>query len=100
MLKLLAYVLIGKLIIFLAQKVFSDNYPPRRDNFLTKLFGCDLCLGFWIYFGLAFLFGIDLTYEIFDVPIVSEFIAGASVSFVMHLITIGWKARYQEIFME
>ena len=99
MLKLLAYVLIGKLIIVLLQKVFSDNYHSQKENFLVKLFGCDLCLGFWVYFGLAFPFGINLIYEIFYIPVLSEFITGASISFIMHLITFGWKARYQEIRM-
>jgi hypothetical protein len=38
--------------------------------------------------------------EFFYVPILSEFITGAAMSFVMHLISAGWEARYQNIIIE
>ena len=92
------YAFAGKLLIFLFQKVFFDNYPSSRENFLTKLLSCGLCFGFWIYFALAFVFKIDIL-EI-EYIIIAEFLSAAVTTFVVWLISLGWKSRFQEIVIE
>lgn len=105
MTQLLAYALIGKLTIFLLQKFPKHSLPIigklfREGRLLGDLFSCDLCLGFWVYTGLALLINVDVTGELFYVPILSEFITGAVMSFIMHLISAGWEAQYQNVIIE
>jgi hypothetical protein len=105
MTQVVIFALIGKLLIFLLQKFPKHSLPIigrlfREGKLLDDLFSCDLCLGFWLYSGLAFIINVDVTGELFYVPILSEFITGAIVSFIMHLISAGWNAQYQNIIIE
>jgi len=105
MTQVVIFALIGKLLIFLLQKFPKHSLPIigrlfREGKLLDDLFSCDLCSGFWLYSGLAFIFEINIAGEYFYVPILSEFITGAVVSFVMHLISAGWNAQYQNIIIE
>jgi hypothetical protein len=48
----IVYALLGKLIIYLAQKFPFTSLPLvgklwEEQRFFGKLFGCDLCLGVW-----------------------------------------------------
>ena len=103
--QLVAFALIGKLIIFLLQRFLTSHLPLigrlfEEERFLGKLFSCDLCLGFWVFSGLSFITNVNVTGELFNVPILSEFITGAIVSFIMHLISAGWNAQYQNVIIE
>lgn len=105
MTKLLVYILIGKLIIFFAQKFpFQNIYLIgnlfKEGKFLRQLFDCDMCLGFWIYSGLNFAFGIDLLYEYFQIPILNIILTGMIVSFLIHIFSLGWNARFREFVIE
>jgi len=57
-------------------------------------------LGFWVYTGLAFITNVNVAEEWVNIPIVSQFITGAVVSFIMHLISAGWEANYKNIVIE
>jgi hypothetical protein len=99
------YALVGKIIIFLLQKFPKHPLPIigklfREGKFLDELFGCDLCLGFWVYSGLAFLFDVNIIGEIFYVPVLSEFIIGAITTFVVHIFSVGWNSKFQNIIVE
>ncbi len=103
--QLVAFALIGKLIIFLLQKFFIPQLPLigrlfEEERFWGRLVSCDLCLGFWVFSGLSFITNVNVTGELFNVPILSEFVTGAIVSFIMHLISAGWDARYKNIVIE
>lgn len=88
----LAYIFIGKLMIYLGQKFAS---PIFKTHYLKELFSCDLCLGFWVYSLLAMFLQIRLLEDVYlYVPLVSELITGAIVTFGMHLLTIGWRERF------
>lgn len=93
-----AYAFAGRLIIFLLQKVFSANYQLSRENFLTKLFSCSLCLGFWVYFILAFVFTIDI-FELRYI-VAGEFLTAAVTTFIVWLIMLGWDSEFREIRFE
>lgn len=99
----LVYAFIGKIIVFLFQKFPKDKLPFigrlfREGRFLDELFACDLCLGFWVYFGLAFV--LDINFVGVDVPVISEFIAGAVTTFVVHIFSEGWNAKFQNFIIE
>lgn len=105
MTQLVAFALIGKLIIFLFQKFFTPHLPLigrlfDEERFWGRLISCDLCLGFWVFSGLSFITNVNVAGELFNVPILSEFITGAIVSFTMHLISAGWNAHYQNVIVE
>ena len=96
------FALVGKIIIFLLQKFPKPKLPFigklfREGGLLDELFECDLCLGFWIYFGLAFIFEIDIG---IDVPVLSEFIIGAVTTFVVHVFSVGWSTKFQNFIIE
>ena len=96
------YALVGKIIIFLLQKFPKHSLPFigklfREGKFLGELFDCDLCLGFWIYSGLAFLLDVNI---IGEVPILSEFITGAITTFIVHIFSVGWNSKFQNIIIE
>ena len=106
MTQIVIFALVGKLLIFLLQKFPKHSLPIigklfREGRLLDNLFSCDLCLGVWVYAGLAFIIDVNVIGDLFVyVPILSEFITGAIVSFVMHLISAGWNAQYQNIVIE
>jgi hypothetical protein len=105
MTQIVAYALIGKLTIFLLQGFPKNSLPFigrffREGRLLDELFSCDLCLGFWVYSGLAFIMNMNMVAEYFYIPVLSEFVTGAIMSFIMHLISAGWEARYSNIIIE
>lgn len=83
---------IGKLLVYLLQK----SPIPRKlpEGLLKELFECDLCLGFWVYLFLGVMLQKDIDEELEKSRIVSG-LATASVStFVMHLLSIGWREKF------
>lgn len=103
MTKLLVYLLVGKLVIYAAQKFpFPKLFPKLflEGKFLERLFSCDFCLGFWVYFGLAFVFEMNLFAEYFYVLVICEALTGLVISFVMHLLSIGWNDKFGTILVE
>jgi len=95
MYELIVYVLIGRLLVYLAQSFpFQDVYFIgewfEEGRFLGKLVTCDLCIGVWIYFFLA----ISCRYSIFGNNILGQFLTGASASFIMHIFAIGWQIKF------
>lgn len=88
--------LIGKLVMYLARKA-----PYMRwVTFFRELFSCELCLGVWVYGLLAFLFGFYLPSGTRYIPLISEFITGAILSFVMWLLTDGWNSKFRVMYLE
>jgi hypothetical protein len=61
------------------------------------LIGCDLCLGFWVYTTLCFLFNVNI---INLDQIISKILTGAISSFIVHIFVTGWKAKFQIINIE
>jgi len=76
---------------------FIGKFIGRDDirGFLQELFSCDLCLGVWVYAILALIMKMNM-YS-FYVPIVSEFLTGASTAFIVHLVSIGWTDKFSII---
>ena len=86
---------VGKLIIYILQKFLSDNISGK---FVNNLVSCDLCLGVWIYTSLATIYKINILSDVFPyIPILSQVIIGCVSSFVMHLLTLGWKSKFEVV---
>lgn len=105
MIKFLVYLGLGKLIIFLLQKFpFGKIYVVGKlfaeGKFLNELFGCDLCLGVWVYSILAYLLQVNFFQELGYTPIIFECITGGFASFVMHIFSLGWNTKFQTIILE
>ena len=87
---------IGKLALFLfGQLPITEKLP---EGYLKKLFSCQLCLGVWVYFILCLLYRFDLV-SVFTgsyIPGLNEFISGMTLSFLVFLVSIGWKFRFSE----
>jgi len=100
----LFYAALGRLFIFLIQKspyvrwVIGLVSRERSRAFLEELFGCDLCLGFWVYLVLALLFQYaNVNVNVLGIPnapVISAIITGAITSFVVHVFVIGWRDRF------
>jgi hypothetical protein len=106
MAKLLAFLLIGRLLVWMAQRFPFQNLPIignlMKRKSLQELIHCDLCLGVWVYTVLALLFGIDFfsEYMKYQIPLIGEFFTGMSASFFMHIFAIGWQMEFGEITVE
>ena len=99
----LIFASIGKLIIYIIQTFPLDTVLGigklfREERFLGKLWSCDLCLGVWVYFALALMFEVNVLPAYF--PIVTPMIMGMMTSLLVHLISLGWSAKFKEIIIE
>lgn len=97
------YCVIGRIIIYIIQKA-SPSYlalvkSEKWKGFLTQLFGCDLCLGVWVYALVAGFLNVNVLYEYVYVPVLSEIITGIITSFLVWLIIDGWKGKFQIIWV-
>ena len=81
----LLFALTGRLLVYLIQKWGAN----------IKLLECDLCVGVWVYAILSGLFQIRLLEDVYwYVPLVSEFITGCVTSYLVHLVTIGFREKH------
>jgi len=88
---------LGELLMFLWNKQPLSKFISSKSNFFKEMFECDLCLGVWAFWILALIFGAYA----FDpyIPVFSEFIFGAIMSFFAHLVRIGWQTKFGKIFI-
>ncbi len=98
MLAYIAFALSGKVLIYLIQKFPLTLYISRYWKILRDLVECDLCLGVWVY-SLLNLFAFRLTFYSDRSDWIGEIITGSAISFIMHLISIGWKEKFGVIFI-
>jgi len=102
-LQFLVFLGVGKLLIYLIQ-IFPFLKIPiiswffeTEEGFLVSLVKCDLCLGCWVYSILdVFWFHQDLLngWGIIHINIISEIVTGLIASFVVHIVSIGWKDKF------
>ena len=92
--KWIIYMLIGKVILFLWQQ-FPLPSPLEKYKTIKKLHECDLCAGVWIFGILSYFLGLSLL-EVYT-PVVSEVITGSMISFIVHIFSIGWKEKFNNV---
>lgn len=90
MLEIVAYLLIGRLLIWLLQTTGLLRPVWQLHPLLTELSECDLCLGFWVYLGLGWFVTLP---DIWPWPVELVILAAVS-TFTMHLIRLGWQAKF------
>src|SRR3990167_10104868 len=92
-----AYILIGKLFIYLFQQFPLQNITKNKT--LLYLHNCDLCSGVWIYSVLAFVFQISFLeiWGLENLPFIDETLLGGITSFIMHIFSLGWKAKFETV---
>jgi hypothetical protein len=90
-----AFLGIGRLFIFILQKFLADNVKHETIN---NLISCDLCLGTWIYTGLAAVLRITILSDVISyIPVLSEVMTGCFASFLVHLLVLGWKTKFDVV---
>jgi len=100
-LEYIIFAVVGKLTIYFIQVFPLDHLPLVGKWFrgcLNKLWKCDLCLGFWVYLFLA----VVLHANIFNFYVngINEIIMGMITSFLVHLISLGWKDKFSVLYVE
>ena len=91
--RLLALVVVGRLVVWLFQTSGPTTRLWRLHPFLTELGECDLCLGCWLFPLGAWALGVNLLDPVY-VPGVSEIVSGWLVAFGVHLARIGWQDKF------
>lgn len=89
---------LGKLLIYLIQKSPIPRILP--EGLLKELVECDLCLGFWTYLFLGVMLKKDLDEELAKNRIVSGLATASFSTFVMHLLSIGWREKFGTYIIE
>ena len=87
---------IGKLAMFLWKKAPYQGYIarlPRVGKFFKELFACELCLGVWIYWLLGFIW--QMNFMGVTLPVLSEFLDGIVISFIVWVFSAGWQTLFQ-----
>ena len=92
------FALVGRILLYFIQEFPLTSFLSKKWEFLRKLFSCDLCLGVWVYFFIAFPFKINL-FDWYFVGL-SELIVAAVTSFLVHLAKLGWDSKFREIRIE
>lgn len=98
MTQVLIVAVLGKLLIYVAQKFLLAR--DLKFKFLRDLAQCQLCLGVWVYSFLCATTGTNLFGEYFYFPVVAELISGVCFSYVMWLMTMGWHSYYDVIVID
>jgi len=91
------YAIIGRILIYILQKFPLTFWIAKKWDFLNDLVHCDLCLGVWVYWGLALILGVNITNR---VPIIEELIIGAVTSFVVWVFMEGMSSKFGTIYLE
>ena len=94
---MLLYFLIGRAIIWVTS--WSEFWPLKKIWWLFG--GCDLCMGVWVFTGLAFWLPLDLKVTL-ALPfsylfVVTELVIGLLSSILVHLVRIGWEAKFDAV---
>lgn len=94
--KWILFLLLGKIIIYIWMQFHLPKFLQKSDWF-RKLHECDLCSGVWVYTLLSGFLGVDLlSVTLFTyTPVISEVVTGIVVSWLVHIFTLGWKAKYE-----
>jgi len=86
----------GRIVIFFSRKFLLNRFV--KQGYFRELLECDLCLGFWVYALLSYLFDVNLA-EFLPV-VISQALTGMIMSFIMYLVVAGWNAKFSNIIVE
>lgn len=91
----IAFILLGKLFIFLGQKFPLPQFLARNQK-INEWHQCPLCFGVWVYAAFSYILGVDMLQllGIAYIPVVSEFVTGGVASFLVWIFSIGWQDAF------
>lgn len=92
-------ILVGKIILYLIQQ-FPLPEPLTKYKTIVKLHECDLCGGVHVYALMSFVMSLYLLTAVgidLYIPVVSEYITGGIISFLVHIFSLGWKEKFSNI---
>lgn len=94
----LIYISIGKILVYLGMQFPLPSFLKKIKS-IEYLHGCDLCFGVWVFGFLALFMQMDLLTVLgFQyVPVLSQLVTGGAISFIVHLLSLGWKAKFEVI---
>jgi len=97
MLDTLVFLGSGKLL-----QVFAKRFPPiqavcENGELLAKLYGCNLCSGFWVYLFLAPFFKINMQIEN---KLVRYLVTACISSLLTYLVGLGWDEEFGKLVIE
>jgi len=93
------YTIIGKILIYLWMK-FPFSEKIEKIKFIKELHECDLCSGVWFYSILAFVWKVHFLGIWFDfvyIPFIEELVTGCVTSYVVHLLSIGFREKHLNV---
>lgn len=93
--KFFIFLLVGYLFVWLGMK-----FPPLSESkivIVKRIWTCSLCSGVWVYTFLSYVMGEHLFGDLFYLPFISELATGGIISFLVFLIEIGFRERFQVI---
>ncbi len=93
---IILWLLFGRLAIWTIQTNGLTRPVFSLHAKLEELVECDLCLGFWVFSGLAWAMGINLIEPVY-IPALSEIFSGLAASFAVHLARMGWHDKFSII---
>ena len=93
------YASVGRILIYIIRKFPLTFWVVRKWDYLNDLVNCDLCLGVWVYWGLALIVGANVINTHY-VPIISELITGAVTSFLVWVFVDGMIDKFGTIYLE
>lgn len=87
----LIYLALGRLFVWLLQITGLLRPLWALHPLLEELRACDLCLGFWVYLGLAW--GLDAPFSWWHPGVEMVLVAGVA-SMMAHLMRLGWLMKF------
>lgn len=96
--RLFAFFVLGRICIYFLQifpPVFgaADWLDWKFDKrFFGKLVRCKICLGVWVYAFWAFV--LKMYYPDWYIPVVAEFVIGATASAAAYFCELGWQSHF------
>jgi hypothetical protein len=89
---LITYAVVGRIVVWALQTSDLFTWFRRQYWLIQSLFECDFCLGCWVYFGLAYVSGLELYFT--QYPLINAALTAIVTSFVAHLAALGWKVKW------
>jgi len=99
--ELLALAVVGRIFIFLWME-FPLPYWIDRVKFIHDAHNCDLCSGVYLYSLLCIIYNVDVLQMLGlpGIPIIGWLVTGGVLSFIVHLISVGFYSKFMSVVIE
>lgn len=97
------FLVLGRLITWFVQTAGPFEVLWSKHPKLMEFGRCDLCVGFWVCFGLALLTEqrvLDLLWPQGLWGPLEDVLLAAITAFITHLLVLGWSAKFKIVTIE